>query len=240
MWRPVIGAVVRDAALLRTALEEHPPLHVSDRRVHARRPAAFLAWAIAGGVATHVDKIHEAVGVVAYPDPEWIGEVLPVSPAYVFGSIVFFIAYTVIVGHRGRSQGVFGGRPITLLEFGLAVASWIVAYTISGVLGASASVRPELPWVGALILLLWALPDLWAARRTRLPLYAAFVAVLGVGFEAAATTTGGFVYPVCPGPECLGTTVPAAWLGLLYVHAALFVHRMMGGRHYLVRWLSAR
>lgn len=37
---------------------------------------------------------------------------------------------------------------------------------------------------------------------------------------------------------CLGTTVPAAWLVPLYVHAALFIHRLLGGRHWLKRWLE--
>lgn len=201
---------------------------VADRRVHRRRPAAYVAWLVLGGIGTHVDKIHEHFGVVAYPNPSWIGERLPVSPVYLAAAVGFFVLYTVVVGHRGRAQGLFGGRPLSAKDFLFAFCSWIAAYTLTGWLGSLGGIWP---FVAAGILMVWAAPDLWAARRTWMPLFAALVATLGVGFEWTATAGGAFAYPVCPAPECLGTTVPALWLLALYVHAALYVHRMLGGRY---------
>src|SRR6266513_2769909 len=82
-----------------------------ERRVYRRRPAAYLAWLVFGGLGTYVDKIHEHLGVVAYPNKEWVGESLPVSPVYLCASVLLFLVYTVVVGHRSRQQGLFGGRP---------------------------------------------------------------------------------------------------------------------------------
>ena len=71
-----------------------------------------------------------------------------------------------------------------------------------------------------------------------LPAVAGFCAVLGVTFEWSATSQGMFVYPVCPAPICMGTTVPLGWLFILYLHAGIFVHRLLGGRHIFSRPLG--
>ncbi len=215
-----------------TAVELAAP----DRRLHRRRPASYLAWLAVGGVGTYVDRIHENLGVVAYPNPDWIGDSLPVSPVYLGATVGFFLLYTLVVGHRGRAQGLFGGRPLAPLDLIFAHSSWIAAYVVSGYLGAPERANGILPFVCAAVLLLWAAPDLWAARRTWLPLYAVLLGIFGTGFEWLATRGGGFAYPVCPSAACLGASVPAVWLFCLYIHAALYVHRMLGGRHVLSHW----
>src|SRR5689334_429498 len=86
------------------------------RRLRSRRPAAFLSWMALGALGTYVDKIHEHFGVVAYPNAEWIGNRLPVSPAYVIAGLGFFFLYTAVVGHRGAVQGVFGGPPLRAVD----------------------------------------------------------------------------------------------------------------------------
>jgi len=214
------------------------PTPASDRRPHKRRPRAFLAWLAIGSGGTYVDLIHEHLGVVAYPNADWVGEALPVSPAYLAASVGFFLLYTLVVGHRGRAQGLFGGRPIDALDFALAMGSWLFAYTLTGTLGAPPSEGAG-PWVAAAVLWAWAAPDLWAARRTWLFIFVLLVASMGVAFEWTATATGAFVYPVCPSTACLGTTVPALWLFPLYVHAALCIHRLLGGRYWLTHGLKA-
>jgi hypothetical protein len=212
---------------------EISPAALPDYRLLARRPAAFLAWAGVGCVGTYVDKIHERLGVVAYPDPTWIGERLPVSPVYVAATLGFFTLYTGLVGHRAQPQGLFGGARLRPLDFAYAHVSWIVAYCVSGVLGSPRWAEGVAPWACAVLLAAWAAPALWSARKTRLPLFAAAMAVMGVSFEWAATARALFTYPVCPSRACQGATVPLVWLPLLYVHAALYVHRMLGGRHAL-------
>lgn len=212
----------------------------ADRRPHSRRPLAFAAWLFMGGVGTYIDKIHEWLGVVAYPNKDWVGEQLPVSPAYLSATIGFFLLYTLVVGHRGRSQGLFGGKPISWADFALSMGSWIAAYTVTGILGAPGNSTGWTPWLAMALLWAWAAPDLWSARRTWLFVFVLLVAALGVGFEWTATSNGAFSYPVCPSEACLGTTVPALWLAPLYVHAALFIHRLLGGRHWLKRWLERR
>jgi hypothetical protein len=199
---------------------------------------AYFAWLALGGIGTYVDKIHEHLGVVAYPDKTWVGEALPVSPVYLGASTLMFIVYTVVVGHRSHQQGLFGGRPLNKREVTYATLSWVGVYFVSGVCGSPLSGQPALPWLGAFFLAATAFPDLWMMRKTWLPLYALLVALTGVSFEWFATSHGAFAYPVCPSPVCLFTTVPALWLGFLYVHAALWVHRMLGGRHVFTRWLN--
>ena len=210
----------------------------ADRRVDRRRPAAYFAWLLVGALGSYVDKIHEHFGVVAYRNQEWVGNRFPVSPIYLGATVGFFLLYTLVVGHRGRSQGFFGGKPISLRDLAFAHGSWISAYVISGYLGSPSHTHGVLPWASAILLGLWALPDLWAARRTWMPLYALALALLGVAFEWTATHQGGFAYPVCPSPACLGATVPVVWLGLLYVHAALYVHRMLGGKYLFKRHIT--
>ncbi len=210
----------------------------ADRAVHRRRPAAFVAWLAVGCIGTWIDKIHEHLGVVAYPDKEWIGEQLPVSPIYLGATVGFFLLYTWVVGHRGRAQGLFGGRPLSFADLVFAHGSWIFAYCVTGYLGAPERTHGVLPWVCAAVLAVWAAPDLWAARRTWLPLYAFLLACLGVGFEWTATRHGAFVYPICPSAPCLGASVPVVWLSMLYVHAALYVHRMLGGRYFLFKQVN--
>jgi hypothetical protein len=203
------------------------------RRLGSRRPLSFLSWLLLGGAGTYVDKIHEHFGVVAYPNHDWVGERLPVSPAYLMATLGFFILYTAVVGHRGRNQGIFGGPPLRAVDLGYALSCWVAAYVVSGWFGAARS--GALPFIGALFLAAWAAPTLWRARRTQLPVFALLVVAMGVGFEWTATLQGAFAYPVCPSTACAGTTVPIVWLSWLYVHAAIFVHRMLGGRHLLSR-----
>jgi hypothetical protein len=215
-----------------------PPLPLAEfvvtRRLSSRRPVAFLSWALVGALGTYVDGIHERLGVVAYPNHEWIGERLPVSPVYMMATVGFFILYTAVVGHRGIRQGIFGGRKLSGIDLGYAMGSWILAYCVSGFLGAAGG----WPLAGAALLALWAFPTLWKARRTKLPIFAFLVAVLGTTFEWSATSQGMFVYPVCPAPICMGATVPMGWLFILYLHAAIFVHRLLGGRHLFSRPLG--
>ena len=205
-------------------------LSPADRGPHRRRVVAYLAWIGLGVFASFLDKIHEHFGVVTYPNKTWIGEQLPVSPMYVAGATGFFCFYTLIVGHRGRAQGVLGGRPLEPRDMLYAMTAWLSVYVMSGYL---ASV--ELPWVACALLTATAIPGLWATRRTWFLPYALFLATCGVTAEWIATAYGGYRYPACPGASCLGATVPIIWLGPLYLHAALMVHRLLGGRHFFSR-----
>jgi hypothetical protein len=187
-------------------------------------------------VGTYVDQIHEAFGVVAYPNPDWIGEKLPVSPAYLAATTGFFTLYTLVVGHqRSAPQGWLGGEPVRVTDIAYALICWLVVYTLSGALGAPAAAHTLWPWIGGAALAVTALPPLWQQRGSRLPLFALLVVVTGTGFEWAATSRALFAYPVCPSPACGGATVPLAWLPMLYLHAALFMHRLLGGAHLFKR-----
>jgi len=214
---------------LEGALELEPPFLDRDRRPWGRHWRAWLSWVVLGGAGTYVDKIHEVAGVVAYPNAGWVGERWFVSPVYVGAGIGMFALYTLVLGHPRGRQGVFGGRPLRPIDFFAALAFWMAAYQVSALLGAPEVTATAWPYALAGGLLAWAVPPLWRGRRTGLPLYALLVAVLGTGFEWLSTSRGGFTYPVCPSRACLGATVPLVWLPLLYVHAALFVHRMLGG-----------
>src|SRR5687767_6254184 len=102
------------AVIVEASLERAPP---PDRRLLGRRPAAYLSWIVLGGIGTYVDKIHEAAGVVAYPNRGWIGERFFVSPVYVGAGLMMFCFYTLIVGHpRAGKQGLYGGRPLALVD----------------------------------------------------------------------------------------------------------------------------
>jgi hypothetical protein len=185
-----------------------------------------------GAVGTYIDGIHEAFGVVAYPNPEWLGEKLPVSPAYLAATTGFFALYTLIVGHRPDSpQGYLGGEPVRVKDIVYALSSWLAIYVACGFLGAPARSNTFWPWVLGLGLLLAAAPTLWRERHTRFPYFALAVAVLGVSFEWSATAHGLFTYPICPSRACLDATVPLVWLPFLYVNAAVFMHRLLGGTH---------
>jgi hypothetical protein len=132
----------------------------------------------------------------------------------------------MLVGHRGRAQGLFGGRPLRVQDFAFAICAWLAAYASAGWLASR-----QLPWVAMALLVLTALPGLWSTRRTWHFLYAILIGLMGVGAEWLATAHGAYRYPACPGVSCLGTTVPALWLGPLYLHAAFLVHRLLGGPH---------
>jgi len=209
--------------------EAHASAPAPDRSLRGRSVRAYLSWLVLGGVGTYVDKIHEASGVVAYPNAGWIGERFFVSPVYVGAGIGMFALYTLVVGHHRGRQGWMGGRPLSAIDFMGALGLWMVAYQVSGLLGAPERTQGAWPYALAGGLLAWAVPPLWRGRRSGLPAYAVLVAALGTGFEWLATLEGGFAYPVCPSRACLGATVPLVWLPALYLHAALFVHRMMGG-----------
>ncbi|HVE86212.1 MAG TPA: hypothetical protein VND93_25320 [Myxococcales bacterium] len=218
---------VVSAAALDGSLEAPSP--ALDRSLRTRRRLAYLSWVVVGGIGTYVDKIHEAAGVVAYPNARWVGERFFVSPVYVGAGLGMFVLYTLVVGHHRGRQGVLGGRPLRVIDFAAALGFWMAAYQGSALLGAPERTRTAWPYALAGGLVAWAIPPLWRGRRSALPMYAALVAVLGTGFEWMATRSGGFAYPVCPSHACLGATVPLVWLPALYLHAALFVHRMMGG-----------
>jgi hypothetical protein len=206
------------------------PVEEADRWPHRRRVIAYVSWIALGCLAGFLDKIHEHLGVVDYPNKAWIGEQLPISPMYVAGATGFFFFYTVIVGHRGRRQGVFGGRPLEARDLAFAMTAWISAYVMSGFMASA-----KAPWIAGGLLAATALPGLWATRRTWFLPYALLIGIAGVLAEWIATASGGYRYPVCPATSCMGTTVPVAWLGPLYLHAALLVHRLLGGRHLLSR-----
>lgn len=218
----VVPAVALEGAL------ESPSLAL-DRSLRGRRWRAYLSWLVLGGIGTYVDKLHEVAGVVAYPNTGWVGERFFVSPVYVGAGLGGFALYTLVVGHHRGRQGWLGGRPLRPIDFVAALAFWMAAYQVSALLGAPERTRTAWPYALAGGLLAWAVPPLWRGRRSGLPVYALLVAVLGTGFEWFSTREGGFAYPVCPSRACLGATVPLVWLPVLYVHAALFVHRMMGG-----------
>lgn len=200
-----------------------------DRNLLGRRKRAYLCWLALGGIGTYVDKIHEAAGVVAYPAADWVGERFFVSPVYVGAGLLMFSVYTLVVGHHRGRQGLFGGRQLGAIDVAGALGLWMIAYQVSAVMGAPELTQTAWPYALAGGLVAWAVPPLWRGRRTRLPLYAVLVAIAGTSFEWFATSRGGFEYPVCPSDACLGATVPLVWLPALYLHAALFVHRMMGG-----------
>ena len=153
---------------------------------------------------------------------------------YLGGAVGLFILYTLVIGHGDGAQGLFGGRPLKALELVAAKISWIGIYIFAGFLGAPSHTQSWLPFVGGVLLFVLALPDLWAERHTRLPLYAVLVVIIGVGAEWFATSHNAYVYPVCSSAVCLGSTVPLVWLAPLYLHAALLVHRLLGGRHFVL------
>jgi hypothetical protein len=186
-------------------------------------------WAGIGALGTYADKIHEIAGVSAYPNAEWIGERFWFSPVYTFAGLAFFALYRLTVGRQVRAEGLFGGGRRTPRQVAHAFSEVVLAYVLTGLLAGHEVGRSWLPYVASIILAAWAAPTLWSTRRTGLWAYALLVAVSGSAFEWTATSQGGFTYPACPSAACLGTTVPLIWLPLLYVHAALFFHRLARG-----------
>jgi hypothetical protein len=184
-----------------------------------------------GAFGTYADRIHQWAGVSAYPNAEWIGELLPISPVYVGAGVGFFALYTVVVGLRRGSSALLGGAERSPAEIFYALAGLLAAYAVTALGGGAGRGNGWGPFVTAAVLGLWAAPSFWRLRRTRVPLYAGMVVALGVGFEWMVTLNGGFVYPVCPATACMGAPVPILWLPLLYAHVALFFHRLAGGPH---------
>ena len=205
-----------------------PPYAVV-RSLRAPRARTWIAWAIMGGIGTWADKIHQLGQVSAYPNAEWIGERVPVSPVYVAAGVGFFALYAVVVGLRKGTPALWGGASRTVLEVLKTCAGLLAAYTVTAV-AAGLRHRYDIgPFFAAAVLALWAAPSYWKLRKTRVPLYGALVMILGTSFEWIATSHGAFVYPVCPATPCLGATVPLVWLPLLYAHVGLFFHRLAGG-----------
>lgn len=189
----------------------------------------WVAWAIVGALGTYADKIHQTAGVSAYPNSDWIGELLPISPVYVFAGVGFFALYVAVVGLRRGHDALFGGAERSPGEFIYAMAAALAGYAVTALCGGAGQTNGWAPFVGTGVLALWAAPSYWRLRHTRVPLYGALVVLFGCGFEWLATQGGGFQYPACPSTECLGTPVPMLWLPLLYAHVALFFHRLAGG-----------
>jgi hypothetical protein len=195
------------------------------------RLATWIAWGIIGAIGTWADHIHQWAGVSAYPNTGWVGELLPASPIYVAAGVGYFALYVVVVGLRHGSDALLGGGHRDAAEVAYAVTALLAGYAVTALAGGAGRGEGWGPFLGAAILALWAAPSYWRLRKTRVPIYAGWVILLGCGFEWLATALGGFSYPVCPATACLGTTVPMLWLPLLYAHVALFFHRLAGGPH---------
>jgi len=204
---------------------------VAERSLKGPKLATWVTWALLGGVGTWADRIHQWAGVSAYPNSDWIGEILPVSPVYVFAGVGFFALYIVVVGLRKGSDALLGGADRSPAEVAYAITALLAAYAVTALAAGNGRGHGWGPFIGAAILGAWAAPSYWRLRWTRVPIYGALVIALGCSFEWVVTSQGGFVYPVCPNVSCLGTTVPMLWLPLLYAHVALFFHRLAGGPH---------
>jgi hypothetical protein len=208
------------------------PLNASlmvERGLRGPRAVTWLAWAIVGGASTYADKIHQLAGVSAYPNSDWVGERLPVSPAYVASGIGFFALYALVVGLRKGSSALFGGAHRSPAQVAAVVAQLLLVYAVSAIGGAYQGGKGVGPFLVAVVLAGWAVPALWRLRRTAIPAYAGLVIAFGCGFEWLATSHQAFVYPVCPATACFGTTIPILWLPWVYAHVALLFHRMAGG-----------
>jgi hypothetical protein len=220
--------VVSTAATISSSL---PAALAQERSLRGPRVSTWIAWATLGAFGTYADRIHQWSGVSAYPNSQWVGELLPISPVYVGAGVGFFALYIAIVGLRRGSDALFGGADRSPAEVFYAVAALLAAYAVTALGGGAGRGDGWSPFIAAGVLAGWAAPSFWRLRRTRVPLYAAAVVALGVGFEWMVTLHGGFMYPVCPAAACLGTSVPMLWLPLLYAHVALFFHRLAGGPH---------
>src|SRR5262249_7248577 len=146
----VVPAVALEGAL--DASSPAPP----DRSLTGRRLRAYLSWLLLGGVGTYVDKIHEAAGVVAYPNTGWVGERFFVSPVYVGAAMGMLALYAVVVGDRRGRQGWLGGRPLSPVDFMGAVGLGVVAYQVSALLGAPERTHGVWPYALGGGLLAWA------------------------------------------------------------------------------------
>jgi hypothetical protein len=193
----------------------------------ALHPMHLFSWFALGAAGTAFDKIHSVAGVTVYPDPQWIGERLPISPAYVAAGVCSFILYVLMVGLPTGRRGVLGGRPISVWQVALAFWSFVAAYGLTSLLSGKGREQGPLPWVCAAALLAWALPSLWRDRDRRFWAYAVAVSIIGPSFEWIAVAQGGFAYGICPSTACAGAPVAIVWLPLLYLHYALLVRRLL-------------
>jgi hypothetical protein len=205
-------------------------IFVAPRRSTSRVALPWLCWAFLGALGTYADKIHELAGVSAYPNKGWIGELFWFSPVYTAAGLGFFALHRLMFAQGRPLLGLLGGGPRSFWEVLYCAGNLLLAYLATAVLSGRDHIEGHWPWVTALVLAGWALPLLLRERGARVWLYVMTVAVLGTTFEWIATSRGGFAYPICPGPACLGTSVPIVWLPLLYVHAALFFHRLASYR----------
>jgi hypothetical protein len=193
----------------------------------ALHPVHLGSWFVLGAVGTAFDKIHAVAGVTVYPDPQWIGERLPVSPAYVAAGVCSFILYVLMVGLPRGPRGPLGGRPIDPGRAAASLGAFLAAYALTSILSGKGREQGPLPWVCAAALLAWALPSLLRDRDPRFWAYALAVSVIGPSFEWAAVAGGGFAYGICPSTACAGAPVAIVWLPLLYLHYALLVRRLL-------------
>ena len=190
-----------------------------------------LLWAAVGALATPLDELHQATGITVYPNPDWVGERLPLSPAYAAGGTLFYLSYAVLFRRELAAiprRGMLGGRPLGALSTLAAFALFALAYAASALGGARGLEGTAWPFATGALLALAALSRLRRRASGKLLLFALAVAALGTGFEWVAVAGGGYAYGVCPAPSCLGAPVPLAWLPALYLHAALLVDDLLG------------
>ena len=194
----------------------------------AWHPVFLLSWAAIGVLASELDRLHEAAGVIAYPNPDWIGCRLPVSPAYVGAGLAAYAVHALLFGVRPAPRGILGGAPIDARSALQAAGEFALAYALTALASARALSVTAAPFVCGALLGARAATVLWRAGG-RVILFAALAATAGVAFEWTAVARGGFAYTGAGSTGFFGTPVPLVWLPLLYMHAAIAVHRLLRG-----------
>ena len=195
----------------------------------AWHPLFLVKWLLLGAIATQLDKLHEFAGVTVYPDPEWISCKLPFSPIYAAGGLAAYGAYALVVGFPAAPRGFLGGAQLTTAWVLRAVGEFTAAYALTAVLSGRALATTPGPFLCGAVLAIWAAPTIWRLRGTPFPLFAGLGVLIGVGFEWIAVARGAYGYGIASSPAFFGTPVPLAWLPCLYMHAAICVHRLLGG-----------
>ncbi len=193
----------------------------------ALHPRYLATWTLVGAAATVLDRLHAGAGITTYPDPEWVGAALPVSPVYAAAGLFGYVGWVLLVGRGAAPRGFLGGAPIGPRRALLAVLPFVLAYAATALLSAKGLEDGPWPWACGALLAATAAPSLVRHRRTGLPVFAVAATVVAVGFEALAASRGAFAYGICPSSACLGAPVAVAWLPWLYVHAALCVHGLL-------------
>ncbi len=170
-----------------------------DGTLHRMVGKALTVFVVGAAAGALCDQLHVQGGVIAYRDPQLLGQPWWILPQY---GLAALLGYLAAVGFRTRLGPAGETVPVA--------AAWLlIAYVATAVVHGAPS------WLAFVLLATWLVRCLIPRyRSTTIMIYCAGAAAVGITYEAILTWTGAFVYHQ---PDVLGLPY---WLPGLYLNAA--------------------